>query len=96
MSSPQLLEATYTGPGVTAKGFTHELPRLSAAPSTTDRTAYLSALRSSVQELQGQVNAFLTQKMDEEKATAAAGASRMDESKEEENYGEEVVQGGDG
>ena len=96
MPSQQPLQASYTGPDTTGKDFIYELPRLSAAPYTTDRTAYLSALRSSVQELQGQVNTFLTQKMEEEKAIAAAGAKTVDESKEEENYGEEVVEDGDG
>ncbi|KAH0563291.1 hypothetical protein GP486_002146 [Trichoglossum hirsutum] len=68
--------------------------------STADKVAYLAALRSSVAKLQGEVNAFLTRRMDEGKAAAAAGVAGggkrtvgvgVDDEREEENYGEEVV-----
>ncbi|KAF2093163.1 hypothetical protein NA57DRAFT_48739 [Rhizodiscina lignyota] len=91
MSAQPHLEATYAGPDASDKSFSFPLPTLAASPSTSDRTAYLTALRSSVQSIQGQVNTFLTQKMGEEKANAAAGGNRVDDSKEEENYGEEVI-----
>lgn len=43
--------------------------------------------------MQKDVNIYLTDKMDEEKRSAQAngnGAVKVDESKEEENYGEEL------
>ena len=81
-SNNQSLSATYTAPGTNDKVFDHQLPDCSADTSTTDRVAYLATLRQKVTELQAQVNTFLTQKMDEDKAT---------DEQEEENYGEEVV-----
>ncbi|KAH7075412.1 hypothetical protein BKA63DRAFT_565496 [Paraphoma chrysanthemicola] len=84
------LEATYTSPTEsTPKVFTSELPALSSPPSTQDRIAYLAALSTSLKNLQGEVNTFLTQKMDEDKAL---GASKADDAKFEETYGEEVVE----
>jgi hypothetical protein len=63
-----------------------------------EKAIYLANLRSSVAKLQKEVNAFLTQKMDEDKAAVVAGAmdmgkgkARLDDELEEENYGEEVL-----
>lgn len=83
------LTATYSSPTAPEpKVFSTELPALSSPPSTQDRTAYLAALGSSLKTLQDDVNTFLTQKMEEDKA---AGASKGDDAKDEETYGEEVV-----
>jgi len=84
MSSPTLT-ATYTPPTVpsTPKVFSATLPALSSPPSTTDRVAYLAALSTSLKTLQGEVNTFLTQKMEQDRDTKDA--------KLEETYGEEVV-----
>ncbi|KAF2036211.1 hypothetical protein EK21DRAFT_52782 [Setomelanomma holmii] len=83
------LTATYTSPTSTEpKVFSSELPALSSPPSTQDRVAYLAALGSSLKGLQGDINAFLTQKMEEDKAK---GASTGDDATLEETYGEEVV-----
>jgi hypothetical protein len=83
------LTATYTSPTSAAPNvFTSELPALSSAPSTQDRVVYLAALAACLKNLQGEVNTFLTQKMDEDKAL---GASKADDAKFEETYGEEVV-----
>ena len=68
--------------------------------TTKEKTAYLSGLRSSVTAMQNEINVFLTQKMEEDKAAEnnGAGASRsaqngvIDETKEEELYGEELVE----
>ncbi|PNS21003.1 hypothetical protein CAC42_3340 [Sphaceloma murrayae] len=62
-----------------------------ANASTQARAAYLSDLRSKTSKLQDDINAFLTQKMDEDKAgQVASGLSgKVDEDKEEEMYGEE-------
>ncbi|KAF4313280.1 EKC/KEOPS complex subunit Gon7 [Botryosphaeria dothidea] len=83
------LRATYASPADGTAAFTRDLPPASAAPTSDDKTAFLAALRTSVSELQAEVNAHVTQKMEQEKK-----ASGVDESKEaalEANYGEEVV-----
>ncbi|KAI4694949.1 hypothetical protein J4E90_007010 [Alternaria incomplexa] len=77
------LTATYTSPTSDPQTFTSELPALASPPTTTDRVAYLDALSSSLKTLQADVNAFLTQKMADDKAA--------DDAKDEETYGEEVV-----
>lgn len=85
-ASTPALGAAYTSP-TAAKNRTFSTP----LPPTADKTAYLSALRSSVVQLQTDVNAFLTQRMDEDKQASAANGAEVDDAKEEENYGEEVV-----
>jgi hypothetical protein len=83
----QSLAATYTAPSATSpQTFTAALPALSTPPSTQDRVAYLAALQSSLKTLQGEINTFLTQKMEDDKAAGANDA------KAEETYGEEVVE----
>jgi hypothetical protein len=64
-----------------------------STPQTT--TAFLSDLRKSAIQMQNDVNTFLTQKMEEDKAAsdingAAGKGSKVDEDKEEDFYGEEV------
>jgi hypothetical protein len=81
------LTATYTSPTVrssTPHVFSASLPALSSTPSTQDRVTHLAALQSSLKTLQKDVNAFLTQKMVEDKADIDA--------QDEETYGEEVVE----
>ncbi|OCL03885.1 hypothetical protein AOQ84DRAFT_301913 [Glonium stellatum] len=90
MSAPTQVTAHYNSPGRNPKDFVHSLPELSSNPSTADRTAYLSKLRAEVVELQSSINVFLTQKMEED--NVASGKSAVDDVKEEENYGEEVVE----
>lgn len=85
------LRANYTSSS-TGKGFSHSIPPLSNPHSTEEKTAYLSSLRSAVTKLQEEVNAFLTQKMNEDKDAAAAPTGESDEKKQEENYGEEIVE----
>ncbi|KAF2639140.1 hypothetical protein P280DRAFT_429509, partial [Massarina eburnea CBS 473.64] len=84
------LTASYTntphGQTTTTEIFTHNLPSATPNPSTPDRIAYLSALHSSVKDLQADINAFLTQKMEEDKVAGA----KVDDAKFEQNYGEEV------
>lgn len=88
-----VLKAEYVSPGAT-QTFSHPLPSTSAAGSTEEKTSYLSALRTSIVKLQEEVNEFLTAKMEEDKAIAASNGAKakVDEKKEEENYGEEVVE----
>ena len=85
------LQAKYASPKDTHQ-FELQLPHLSQQPSTQEKTAYLSSLRSAVVNLQEQVNVWLTTKMEEDKTLALDGGDKVDEQKEEENYGEEVIE----
>lgn len=65
--------------------------------STADRAKYLSSLRQIAATFQDDINRELTQRMEEDNKRAAEvsggkGTSKQDEAKEEENYGEEVVE----
>lgn len=84
------LKATYISP--TNEPFTHTqtLPALQTT-SPKERTAYLNALRKGVVEMQEKVNKDLTLRMEEDKATEGKAAV-VDEKKEEDNYGEEIVE----
>lgn len=95
------LTATYKSP--TNTSFTHTQP-LQTPPTSSaqDRVAYFSALKMATVELQERINKELTERMEEDKAKdIAAGGGKgsgvngkvvVDEKKEEENYGEEVVE----
>ncbi|KAL1629828.1 hypothetical protein SLS56_005224 [Neofusicoccum ribis] len=83
------LRATYSSPADGTTAFARDLPPASAAPGTDEKTAYLAALRKSVSEIQSEVNAHVTQKMEAERN--AAGADESKEAALEANYGEEVV-----
>lgn len=95
----QLLSATYASP--TNAPFIHT-QKIPTPPSTgiSDRTAYLGALRKATTAMQEQINKELTARMEEDRAVAAAGTNgsskenekAVDESKEENNYGEEVAE----
>ena len=85
-----VLSADYLSADGSTK-FVQNLPHLAPKHTTEEKTVFLSSLRSSVVNLQEDVNTFLTKKMDEEKASASGGKS-IDDKKEEENYGEEVVE----
>lgn len=65
----------------------------SATSSTSEKTAYLGELREHVSQMQDDINAFLTAKMEEDKAAEQAAGHRkvkgIDEDKEEQMYGEE-------
>lgn len=93
MSSAQLT-AAYKSPDST-RNFSLDLPSLPEDPKalgTREKTVYLSALRSNISKMQDDMNAFLTQKMEEEKAdggNADIGKKKTREEQEEEMYGEE-------
>ncbi|OAK97977.1 hypothetical protein IQ06DRAFT_349715 [Phaeosphaeriaceae sp. SRC1lsM3a] len=76
------LTATYTPPALSGspQTFSADLPALPPQPSTQER--------SSLKSVQADVNAFLTDKMEQDKA---AGDSKGDDAKDEETYGEEIV-----
>jgi hypothetical protein len=84
------LTATYTSPTQSGcpRTFSTNLPNLAPQPETQDRVAYLDKLQASLKSVQADVNTFLTKKMEEDKA---AGSSKGDDAKDEETYGEEVV-----
>jgi hypothetical protein len=90
----QTLSATYTSP--TNESFTHE-HKIPTPPTskTIDRIAYLAALREATTEMQEAINKDLTARMEEDKAREGAinGVKQgVDETKEEDNYGEEVAE----
>lgn len=100
------LHATFTSP-TTQQHFSHPLrtalplPEVSSSThnsaATETKTAYLRELRDSAKKLQDEINVFLTRKMGEEKAEAAAGvgaegrngAAEREVQREEERYGED-------
>ncbi len=68
-------------------------------PNVEEKTIYLSELRASTKKLQENVNAFLTQKMAEDKAheanpdvTDSKSKAKKRDDVEEENYGEEAAE----
>jgi ADP-heptose:LPS heptosyltransferase len=87
------LTAKYVSQTSTGELFSHELPACPEEPSTEQRTAHLSSLRSNVIKLQSQVNVFLTKKMEDQAVADAAGKASAKEKEEEENYGEEIIDG---
>ena len=104
-SSSTALKAVYKSPSG-EKMFSHDITAATALCLVSEhddqvqfskaKTAYLSEIRSSVKKMQGDINTFLTAKMDEDKKIASsAGAQtngkRTDEV-EEEKYGEEDVE----
>lgn len=85
------LTAVYTSP-TTTNTFSSPLSTAStSASSPQEKSQYLGDLREKVSQMQDDINAFLTQKMDEDKAATEGGVSAKDEEREEQMYGEEVV-----
>lgn len=92
--SDQQLKATYVSSD-SRKVFAEDLlalPTDETAPSVLDKTAYFQNLRTNITKMQSDVNAFLTKRMEEDKAPTANQANpkrQTQEQKEEEMYGEE-------
>ncbi|KAF4770917.1 EKC/KEOPS complex subunit Gon7 [Penicillium solitum] len=86
MASNTSLNAVYTAPQST-ETFEHVISTTTG--TLADKQAHLSALQSLVPKLQDQINVFLTERMEEDKVQGQISAQ---EAKEEENYGEEVVE----
>lgn len=87
------LTASYKSPDNPSFGVNEPLPTLPAtAASVDEKTKYLNSLREAITSAQDQINTELTQRMEDDKARLAAGApgNKIDDAKEEENYGEEV------
>lgn len=89
------LTAAYASPAHAPFRLAHDLPAPAsgtAAPTVPDKTAYLRGLRAAAAALQAQVNTELTRRMEEDndnKARGEAEASKNNDAKEEENYGQE-------
>lgn len=93
MSSSTKLTASYASPTNNTHVFSAELPSVSATCSVEEKTAFVAAVRASASQMQDDINAMLTQRMEEDKAqeSAIATKSAKDEEREEEMYGEEDV-----
>jgi hypothetical protein len=85
----QIFSVTYQSPDNAAFTYTQKLP----TPPTVE-TSYLSALRKAAAKMQEQINKELTARMEEDKARDAEGTKPkvVDDAKEEDNYGEEIVE----
>lgn len=88
-----VLSATYQSASNEPFTFSQAFP-VTDAGDVGQRTSYLADLRAAVVDVQAKVNKELTARMDEDKAQDATGPKipDVDEAKEEENYGEEVVE----
>ncbi|KAI9737295.1 MAG: hypothetical protein M1818_005828 [Claussenomyces sp. TS43310] len=88
-----VLAARYRSPTNESFSFEEKLPTLTTT-LLEDRVAYLSQLRESTAQLQGIINAELTKRMTEDKLLEEKNAAQdaVDDAREEENYGEEVVE----
>jgi phosphoribosylanthranilate isomerase len=83
------LSARYQSP-TSSQSFSSKVPSLLKDHDVKAKTEYLSALRAGIVQMQGDLNAFLTQKMEEEKSSDVVKASnKAREEKAEEMYGEE-------
>ncbi|KAE8360562.1 Gon7 family-domain-containing protein [Aspergillus caelatus] len=92
------LRAVYSAPQSTQTfeySIASPLPSTDSSPENVPiKVAYLSELRKLVPNLQNDINVFLTERMEEDKKLAEAQGRQISEQerKEEENYGEEVVE----
>ncbi|KAJ5610158.1 hypothetical protein N7510_006877 [Penicillium lagena] len=84
------LDAVYKGPQGN-RTFQHPIPLDPTSDTATTKKTHLAALQSLVPKLQDEINVFLTERMEEEKKAQGQVVSEK-EAKEEENYGEEVVE----
>ena len=88
MTANTPLQALYTAPDTT-KSFQFSIPS-STEDTAATKAAHLAALRSQLPKLQDEINVYLTARMEEDKKSQ--GQLSEKEAKEEENYGEEVVE----
>jgi hypothetical protein len=91
-SQSSSLTATYKSPDNSSFTVNEALPTLPAPSSVDEKTKYLNSLREAITSAQDQINKELTQRMEDDKTRLANGAvgAKVDDAKEEENYGEEV------
>lgn len=97
MSTP-VLKAAYSAPNHESFVASQELSTapvssaMTTTTSTADKTAYLAALRSAVTAVQDTVNKELTARMVIDAQAAQQSAADAAAEKEEQNYGEEVME----
>ncbi|OAL50245.1 hypothetical protein IQ07DRAFT_644475 [Pyrenochaeta sp. DS3sAY3a] len=72
-----------------------EAPAPTSASQPVSQTVYLTSLSASLKTLQSDLNAFLTQKMEEDKAAATNDDVSEKDKRAEEEYGEEGGSGED-
>lgn len=92
--SANKLHAAYVAPDQ-SRTFEHSISSpLPSADAVPQKVTYLAELRKLVPTLQNDINVFLTERMEEDKKAAEAQGRKVSdkEAKEEENYGEEVVE----
>lgn len=84
-----VLKAVYSAPNHESFTASLDVASTSTTPSTADKTAHLVALRKAVKDAQDEINKQLTARMvlDVKEGEAAAALT-----KEELNYGEEMVE----
>lgn len=94
-----MVKAVYTSlHSPTPRTFHHPVSSLlrattsSGEETTGTKTAYLAELKGVVTEMQGEINLFLTERMEEDKKALAVLGSAEQEAKEEANYGEEAIE----
>lgn len=83
------LQAVYTAPDA-SRSFQHTVSVDTTQNPLTAKQSHLKTLQSLAPKLQEEINVYLTARMEEDKK--AQGAISEKEAKEEENYGEEVVE----
>lgn len=83
------LTASYTSALSAPFSIIHSVPDPPSS-SVADKSQNLASLRASIAATQDEVNKELTARMEEDKLRDAKAG--VDEAKEEENYGEEVVE----
>ncbi|CAK7219374.1 hypothetical protein SBRCBS47491_003822 [Sporothrix bragantina] len=93
MSKP-VLKATYSAPDHDFFTASQELatPAPTTSTSTADKTAFLAALRTAVTGVQDEVNRELTARMVLDAQASTKTAADAAAQKEEQNYGEEVME----
>ncbi|CAK7245210.1 MAG: hypothetical protein STHCBS139747_006783 [Sporothrix thermara] len=92
--SPPVLKAAYSAPDHESFTARQELATPASATaniSTADKTAFLSALRTAVAGVQDEVNRELTARMVLDAQASTQAAADAAAQKEEQNYGEEVM-----
>ncbi|PYI09883.1 hypothetical protein BO78DRAFT_394736 [Aspergillus sclerotiicarbonarius CBS 121057] len=91
--SSNSLRAVYSAPQQ-SHTFEHTITSPFPSIDVPAKVTYLAELRKLVPTIQNDINVFLTERMeDDKKAAEAQGRQVSDkEAKEEENYGEEVVE----
>lgn len=72
-----------------AKTFSMDLPALPHTQNVDEKTTYLASLRTNASKIQAEINTFLTQKMEEDKAAETGQIKTANEDREEDMYGEE-------